>query len=753
MSKDKKNHTHLGVKSFIPAAALGSLGFVASKANEQVHTITNKLENWDKSLAPLRESTKNRNITFTEADEIFKRYVRGGHEVARSSFLGAPAAGYLQKYYEGEGLKDRSLRNVLQIPDHKFIERQHTINHYKLFKNPQTTPAEFKAHMIEKALGDPSMGNFGQTLHESTYKILKDTKTYPTFEEQHEAIKKFAPIEAETFRTAILGNEQGIGEARRLAGNTRDVLSTPEVYKIHLQPKINAVTHILPKIRKSSYIGAGILGGGLILSQYLKKTAASKKRKDAVQRTLGTAGVVAGMPLLTIGASKVISPPKGIAITYGTMPIIGMGHKTPGEAIHTLIKEDTRFKNTDIDVLERNTHSIFRGSPKQYALGINTGLGGIGADWADHQGLKRTHGMASPTMSAQKILRYQTDLLEDNGGGSGSTLQGRGGHVIAYGENVKDKLRRRGFKPHVVSDRYTPALDPNAVKEILSHDDKPIFEKLIQHQKNNAVMAPLHSAETVAQLEKHQNKKYISVYGASRGDYVGIRAKELANALEKEGLHNKYTVVAHLARGRGGVQEELVKHPNIISIGELPRKLTTELQGKAVINWGNTGASSVGENMLLKNVQAYPSKWGFDYTSQEPHPGSIAHRQDIALGKRGDHVAIDEWNKGQMSFLKKQKGVITANTAEDVVNVLKDEKQLTHLTAQATVRAVESFKEHTEAAKKLVDVVHSEYKSALNLGRLKGTIPLLAGGVAAGLGFNELHKSYKNKELKNLHLF
>jgi hypothetical protein len=747
--KDKKR---VSAKSFAPAAALGALGFAASTADKQLGDISNKLDRWDNSLNIARQATKDRGITFNEADDIVERYTRGGQELATSKFMGSRAGTYLQNYYEGKQIQDRVARKFITMPDNKFVERQHTIDHYKLFKDPTSTPAQLKAHMIEKGLGDKSMQGANRSLSDNTRKILKDTVTYPTFESQHEAIKATHPKDAETFRTAILGKDwDQIGEARRLAGNTRDVVSTPELYKMHLQPKINAMRTGLPAIAKGSFVAAGVLGSGLIASQFFKKKASLNK--DDKQRAIGTASVVSGVPLASVGFKKMIAPPKDIAITYGTMNAIGMGHSGPGRAIKKMVKEDPRFKEINVDTLERDTHSVFRGSPKEYALGINTGLGGINTGWADDVATKRTHGMPAPKIRAQRVLSYQTDLLDNSGHGSGSTLYNKKIKVLAYGENVGQKLKNRGFKSHVVSERFTPAVDPDAVKEIASFDDKSVLDKIHTHESNVMQSNPNeHSKHTLSQIEKHKGKKFITISGASRGDYVGIRAKELAEALDAHGLSKDYTVVAQMARGRDGIQNKLVQHDNIIPTGLLPRNLHNELQGKSVINWSNTGTSTVAENMLLKNVQAYPRKWGWHPGSPKNGPvsGSIAHRQDVALGEQGDHALLDEWNKGQLDFVQKQKGTITADTADDIVNLLKDKPKLNDLSVKATLRSAESYKEHTQAASKLVDVVHSEYTSARRMSRIKGSVPALAGAAIATYGLKTLGDSYKKKELKGV---
>lgn len=750
----KKENKNLTIKSFIPAIGLTGLGLTARHADNQINILDNKLNSWDKNLSTLREATKDREITFAEADEIIDKYTRGGSETARTKFLGTRSGGYLEKYYQGKQFIDKILLNsgIKAIPDNKFIERGHTIQHYSLFKNPTTSPEDLKVHMIEKALGDRSMNGEGRNLSAATQKILKDINTYPTLEAQYSAIHEVSPSEATIFRKAILGKDfHTIGEARRLVGNTRDVLSTPEVYKMHLSPFINSLKSTLPKVSKGSLIAGAVLGTGLAGAQLFKKAS---EQEDNKKRAIGTLGIIAGVPLTTVGAAKVLNPVKDVAVTYGAMPIVGMGHKSPGQAIIKLLKDDSRFKDINIDALERNEYSIFKGSPKKYALGINTGLGGLNADWADATSTQRTHGMSSPPFRATKTLSYQTDYLDDSGFGSGSTLYRRGSKVLGYGDDIKNKLKKRGFKPLVVSERYSPALDPDAVKEIAAQDDSNVFDKIIQHEKNNISSnktsdLSVRSQESLDSLTKNRHKKFITVSGASRGDYVAIRAKELAEALDKAGLSNEYTVVAQLARARGSKQENLLNHPNIVKTGFLPRRLHNELQAKSVINWSNTGASTVGENMLMKNIQAYPDTWGSHNNGNSITiiPNSIADRQDKALGESIAHVNIDEWNKGTKTFLKTQKGVLIANSAEDIINTLKDPSKLSSLHAQATMRSAESFKEHTEAAQRMVDIIHREYLNARRISRIKGLIPTIIGaGILAGSG-KLMYDSYKKKEL------
>lgn len=115
----------------------------------------------------------------------------------------------------------------------------------------------------------------------------------------------------------------------------------------HILPKITAIRKV---VRPAT---VGLLASGAILgtTKVLEKTSAEKKEIGA-NGALYTAG---GALTSTFGVSKLMEK-KRVGITYGTMPGIGEGHKSPGHALKKVLEADPRFKKTEIVMLERDRY-------------------------------------------------------------------------------------------------------------------------------------------------------------------------------------------------------------------------------------------------------------------------------------------------------------------------------------------------------------------------------------------------------------
>jgi len=483
---------------------------------------------------------------------------------------------------------------------------KHSVNHYNFFLDNKKPYSDVKAHMIQKALGDHTMKN---VLHRSDIldgdakKIIFDTKKYKTFNEQHAALQKAKkPRAAKIFREAILGkqlklkfNESGIiGEAKRLAGNAGQVLDTPTVYGLGSAQPVKYVKQVGKYLKRGGLVaGTAILGIPLARNRFKKQAARKTKKRMAAERSGQGLLAVGGAGAIIGGAKQVYKPGKNIAVTYGTMPAIGMGHSSPGKAMVDILRKETegkkgRLKGYKVDTLVRNSDSVYKYTPKKYNLLVDTGLGGEAPDWPDP--VRHTHGGGpnAPAMVPHKIhadnkIRYLTDAVRKKDGWFGANIFP--GKVMGYGPNLKRVRREAGLKTVSMSKGLSPILDPRAVKEVRDYKgtSADVIDQLVSHE--TSISGGKTTKRNIGRLKGMRNKKIITISGAGRGDYVATRALEVSNALKKSGLDKDYGVVALMAKAKGTPEEALLKgNNNVARLGLLPRDLFNKAQSTSAVN-------------------------------------------------------------------------------------------------------------------------------------------------------------------------
>ena len=745
-----KDRNKLESSDFIPGGvALGGAA-LGLKGASDVDKLHKNLAKWEASLAPYREIANKRSLTLGEASEAIDKYIEGGRRVGTTKVLGIPGASYMQKFREATELVPARLSGI----PHKIHSAQKSVEHYDYFKNHKKTKGQTLSHFIEKGINAPDIVNEYNTVGEAPRKIIYDNKL--SIQERHQKLlSEGFKNEASIFRKSLVGdkavNSRVLGEAVRLSGNAAGVVSTPELYT-------RTIKQGSDPLKKGFRTGSKVLGGAgaalIALPLYkeykrqkeLSKSAARKKREEyknipeASDAIASTALAAGGTAVAAKGSKHFMSPNKNIGVTYGEMSAIGAGHKAPADALIAVMKEDKRFKNINIERLARDEHGIFRGPYKKYNTIIDTGLG-KNIDWhtPDINQTIITHGYQLPKNTKQySELKYMTDLPKPGTGAGGSTLQ-RGKKILAYGgedtaKHLKDDL---GMKPIIVGKGLTPAIP------------KSIVEGNLRGVTREATIKEL-SQFTDKPLKFNPNKKLITIAGAGRGDYVGIRAKEIDDILTARNLHHKYDVVALQAGAYGDdLNKKLLKNTKVVSVGKLPRQLYNDIQGVSDVNWGATGTSGLTEALMHKNVQAIPEEWGFQGKWDDKEhftSGSIAERQNKAYGKSVRHVQVDQWNAGNIDYARKQPGVLTANKAEHVVDLLEDEKAFTKMQAASVKRSGQQVSNYMEGNKKLVDSIHKHFKSIQRVERAAGAGLVGAGVLAAGIGLKSILKKDNTKK-------
>ena len=754
--EDKKYYTSAGI--------LGGLGFIAHKADKDLSKAQQSLQTWEKSLKLFQDIAAERSFTVAEADKVFDTYSSGGKNIARSRVIGIPIGTGVLGTYRALGETVPNLTRKLikgKINKQDFDSIQGALEHYKLYSNSKVTASELKSHHIVKGLQAEYFNELKDPNIFSKEILEKLHSPTDNLSNKIEEIKKLSPQAGDIVEKSIIGNKNLIGEAKRLSGNTREVISTPELYmRMTSGPAIGA-KNVLKTIKKFTLPVAGVALGIPLLKNILHHEKKAKEKlkttKTLAMAGIGTAGVLSGVT----GIKQIIKPPKNIGVTYGTMSSIGAGHKNPGLAIYEAIKADPRFNKRDIELLERDSHGIFRGNYKHYNTLIDTGLGSELPNY-QVQGFNPTqftHGHTLPSnFKTNSHVRYLTDMVDSEGKTLGATFNyhkpSKPGTMLTYGPNAKDVMSRKGAKVLHVGDTLTPALRQENIDSIYKtpRQSHEVIDDIIEHSKSDKTVGELEFTK----LKNLKNKKIISIVGAGRGDYVAVRAKEMHDLLKQHNLHNDYGVIAVLAGGKHEEINTILKDTDVAITGKLPGNLYNELQHSSKINWGMSGTSGMSEALMMKNIQALPKQWGYkgyhDFKTnkfvEEIKPGTIAGKQEAVLnsmGLKGHNASLDIWNKGNLEFALKQPGVVEASSADDIINVLKDSDKLNKLEESSKLRGDFLRKEFQQSKKNMLDSIFKHVKKTERVSRLKGTALALAGVGAAAYGATKLYKTVLDK--------
>ena len=229
------------LRDFVPAIGLGAATAAGYKARHDVRGAMQELRDWDASLAPHRAHLAKRPDTYVpigQAAKIIDTYNAGGRRAARRRILGIPA-GKLVELYRGSGVG----------------------KHYRLFMDPKTSDDALRAHMLEKAIGQRADPKFTKDLTKATPEMMAalagQTGDIPAMVKDMK--RRFPGEPAHQFDRAVSGirgstDIRTSGDAFRLAGNGRNVVSVPRTY-------LRVANKLLKPVAK---IGNPLLLAGLV---------------------------------------------------------------------------------------------------------------------------------------------------------------------------------------------------------------------------------------------------------------------------------------------------------------------------------------------------------------------------------------------------------------------------------------------------------------------------------------------------------
>lgn len=495
---------------------------------------------------------------------------------------------------------------------------------------------------------------------------------------------------------------------------------------------------------------------------------------------------------------SVRNPNYNLGITYGTSPEIGAGHKEPAYAIRDLIKQriakgadkDKWLSKINIVDIARDTDNFLPASMPSLNTLVNTGGGYMGFKTP---AFERTTWKAP--LEARSMINYMTDAPSDNrpsflsrlraGATFGDRATGADHTLMSWGDRTLMALNTPFNKVKHVGSGMTPAIGQDAV-DILSSQGTPAearanIAKAISNPNHPLNKDPRFAgmADTLTDILKDtEGKRTIVVSGSGRGDYVATRARLLADEIRKNNLQDQVRVIAQLTNSETlnpELKPFLKGYEDVVKPvrGWVPKDLFVGLQGMADVHMGSSGTSSLAEALASKNILALPRDWGFfsEDHNQNPDrtqikPNSFAEHQNRILRETNPtydrslsrmypvntntpdstadtnkflrqyktHANLDDWNRGNIDYALAQKGVLQADTAEDIINLIKDPERLKSLSSDASSRGAEELDKIMRGREDMTDFILSKMQGNVSKARLAagGKLGLAAAALFGG---------------------
>jgi len=735
-----------------PALAAGAAGagMAAKRVYNDTMDIQRKMDAW---LAQTGEVAALGHKNPTQGMRAVDNYVRGGQDVIRSRVLGMPIPHWMMQ---------------LSVPMRGMSG-----------ENGMKGPVAYVKHAIGKIMGDHNsqLPEANRKMHDHYHRFANDDEASLRRYIQTKFFDRsqISPIAREIVDNADLSVTQKLSQLRTTdpaahqkfyqhlgdlpeilggkaygAGNIRGGLT--DVYRTALLPKLWNTAQVA-KFTGRLALPIAAIAGAAGLWQNSDQIAGMGKRAALSDRERGLGpqhALAAGVAVpLGISGANDIRRPLELGLSYGMMPDIGDGHKTPAKALESILQElKTQRGTPKFNITHAVRDNIGWVNPdlskRRFDAMLDTGWGAMSPPgWAQGASPFARHARAGAPdvpirVSTGGLVGVQTDL-----GDLG--MPGNVGKYLRHsGHSLKDTIARAlGF-----SDRFV-SYDPNPEK--LRASQQLLSKMKMEHMGGNGFPTMTTSALTTLKdlqgvsreqligemakdpnllsgknkqlLENLDGRRLLSITGSGRGDQVAYRALALQDLLESKGLADKYRIAAMLGSSADDnpLAHKVLAHPEIASFGRMPQRYYVGLPGKSNFHVASSGTSALMEALgtdahLIfhprqsavkeRELQALgrfaynnPQKGDWGLRDVVPHSEFKNPDKIEELMHRIQRVDLDTWNKGNKEYAFRMPGVSAADHPDDILKLLQDATLTGDSAAAARMSRAKFMTDATERAR------------------------------------------------------
>lgn len=519
--------------------------------------------------------------------------------------------------------------------------------------------------------------------------------------------------------------DRRVEHLKKVIGNNPDNLAATENDPIATGVLARLAAHNAEPAKKFSTLGlANTLGFGAGVG-LASKGVADELRKEGNEyfadetnkggitqseaaKLLAGAGL-SGLSVHDFIKARKLTGSNVIGVTAGKLdePMVssatGAGHKTPAEAIieglekHPAVQSGEFALDHAIRENEGKNIKWLRGAKPadnwlatvESGFGNNlTGLAGAGrsAVWSNPFG--QILFVPDPPPKDQPFFW----LHPHKNHGVISRALGADQPIVTFGPD--DLSHHQGKRRLANFPLAHPALKDSVLQNAESalKDGKPDRVQVLSNMLEVArTDGDTHTLEVLKNAIKNKHK-ILTISGASRGDQVMTRAREVYEELARRGLNDKYTILALAGAAKKDhralqlMDKATGKNLPIASFGSMKQPEYIAAQNVGDHHWGSTGANSLAE----ARAQATPA--AFTTNNNEWKQRELQALR--AMGAPADlinsveKIDLDSWNEG---------------TIHELMNKYKAENGMTDALLDEGIKPVRSAREFVDAAEQEID--------------------------------------------------
>jgi hypothetical protein len=707
----------------VPALAAGAAGtgLAANKVYADSMEIQRKMDAWLQQTGAIAASGQRNPVQGMRAVE---NYVRGGQDVIQSRILGMPIPHWLMQAsvplrgmggengMQGPSAYVKSMMGKLLGDKNAQLPQANRVMHDHYSQFAKGDPADLRRYMQTKFLDRKSLSPIALD-------IVDDGALSVT--EKLRKLRAHDPGAHKAFYEHLSDLPEILGGKAYGPGNIRGGLT--DVYRTSLLPKLFG-TMRTAKATGRLAVPVAALAGAAGLWQNRDKLSEMGKQAASSDSDFGPLHALAAggaMPLALSGIGD-IRRPLEVGLSYGTMPDIGDGHKTPAKSLEAMLSELRMRQGTPrFNVTHAVRDNIGWVNPelnkKRFDAMIDTGWGAVNPPgWGQGASPYARHARAGAPdvpirVSTGGLIGVQTDL-----GDLG--MPGNAGHLSRHtGTGVKDSIARAlGFSDRFVSYDPNPeklrASQPLLSKMKLEHMGRNGFPTMtpsalktlkdLQGTSREQLIAEMLDAPGVVNGKNRQllgnldGRQLYAITGSGRGDQVAYKALQMQKHFERLGLADKYRVVAMLGNSAedNPLAQKVMAHPDIAAFGRMPQRYYIGLPGKSNFHNASSGTSAMMEalgtdaHLIFHPRQAEvkqrelralgrskfndPGKNDWGLRDVKPHSGYKNPEKIEELMHRIQRVDLDTWNKGNKEYAFRMPGVSAANHPNEIMDILRN---------------------------------------------------------------------------------